>query len=89
MEDFQFELDPVFFNAKPDSQEQRSRNLIFAIIHQAFVDASKNNLRSALGFLNERNPAFAFYCELIDYNPRWLARNLKNAINRSKEICDE
>jgi hypothetical protein len=52
------------------------RGLIAAIIHQAIKDYPWS--RSARDFINETNVAFTDCCDLIDINPEWLVKRIKD-----------
>ncbi len=68
-----FEIEPFCIQARID--ETGCRGFIAAIIYQAYVD-------KAVNFFDPKNSAFKFYCMLLDYDPAWVANNMKNAINR-------
>lgn len=59
-------------------EEVADRTLIAAILHQSVVDACDRNpvnalhRRSALHFINANNEVFAFYCELLDLEPKYV-----------------
>lgn len=64
-----FQLEQVVYT-RPRSCE---RDLISAIIYQAYVDG-------AINFIDVKNKVFRTYCLLIDLNPEYVANKLRKAI---------
>lgn len=82
MDDFySVQLEPSYCSRERNSQEKRCRDLIAAIIYQAFIDAKYNNLVGAKHFIDVRNQTFVMYCELLDYDPEFIADKLQKGIN--------
>lgn len=67
-----------------DSNLEGNRKLVFSIINHALSDAmsivKENDPEGARKFIDGKNLLFRFYCELVDYNPDWLADKLKKLI---------
>lgn len=76
--------DQSLLHHKPDSDDQRCRDLIAAIIHQAFLEAKANDF-SAMSFINIKNKTFCFYCEILNLDPSWVAGKLQKIMREKDE----
>lgn len=60
------------------------RALISGILAQAFSDAiSGSRANDSLGakrFIDDKNPIFIYYCELLDMNPEYVAKKMQQRI---------
>jgi len=63
----------ILFKREPDNEEKRLRNLIAAIIYQAYFDED-------LSFINEDNQYFAHYCMLLNYDFKQVAKKLRKSL---------
>ncbi len=74
--------------AKKDElyNNEANKRFIAAILGQALTDACSyqriNDPEGARRFINSKNPIFQHYCELLDMNPDWVAKNMRKEIER-------
>lgn len=63
---------------------EANRNFIGAIISQAVSDACsfdpRNDPEGARRFIDKDNILFRYYCEILDFNPDWVAKKLRKQI---------
>ena len=67
-----------------------NRSLVSSIFNQAISDAVTelrvNDCDGAERFINKHDLLFCYYCNLLGYEPEWVASKLKIEIVRLKEI---
>lgn len=73
-----------------DYNEPGNRNLVAAILEQAYSDAisnlAANQSEQARNFINENNEIFCQYCELLGMLPEYVARKMKKRIWEKDQI---
>lgn len=66
------------------SEGEHARALIAAILVQAFSDALSFDHQckpfQARNFISEQNELFCRYCELLDLEPRWVAKIMQKRL---------
>jgi hypothetical protein len=65
------------------------RQLIAAILEQAFVDAHSSSRadepEGAIRFINKDNKLFVHYCHLINLDPEYMAQKMQEKIKKKRK----
>jgi hypothetical protein len=71
----------------PERKFNGERAFIAAILAQAFNDAisweSSSRPRQAREFIDSNNKLFCWYCELLNFNPEYVARKMQERLRQN------
>ena len=75
---------PTSCRKNAHDNEEANKSLVVSILWQAYQDAisknKANNPLSARHFIDKNNPLFIHYCELLEFDPDWMADNMQKKI---------